>query len=251
MERNFEINEKGHNIRCKLYYNKLPEIKKVVIFCHGFAGHKDNSAAEKFAERILSKYKGIAVLVFNWPCHGDDVKKKLLLSDCDTYLDLVIAYVKKQYNTENIYAYATSFGGYVVLKYIAKYGNPFVKIALRCPAVSMYDVLLNTVIKPDEYEILQKGKNVPVGFDRKIEVNPQFLTDLQNADIQKNSFLDYADDILILHGTKDEVVPLETVQKFSEDQVIELIPVENADHRFQNQACMEFATKAVLSFFEF
>lgn len=251
MERNFEINEKGHNIRCKLYYNKLLEIKKVVIFCHGFAGHKDNSAAEKFAERVLSKYKGIAVIVFNWPCHGNDVKKKLLLSDCDTYLELVIAYAKKQYNTENIYAYATSFGGYVVLKYIAEYGNPFVKIALRCPAVSMYDVLLNTVIKPDEYEILQKGKNVPVGFDRKIEVNPQFLTDLQNADIQKNSFLDYADDILILHGTKDEVVPLETVQKFSEDQVIELIPVENADHRFQNQACMEFATKAVLSFFEF
>ena len=47
------------------------------------------------------------------------------------------------------------------------------------------------------------------------------------------------------------MVPLETVQEFSEDQVIELITVENADHRFQNQACMEAATKAVLNFFEF
>ena len=30
-----------------------------------------------------------------------------------------------------------------------------------------------------------------------------------------------------------------------------MITVENADHRFQNQACMELATKAVLNFFEF
>ena len=251
MERNFEINEKGHNIRCKIYYNKLPDIKKVVIFCHGFAGHKDNSAAAKFAERVLSKYKGIAVIVFNWPCHGDDVKKKLLLSDCGIYLELVIDYVKKQYQTDRIYAYATSFGGYVVLKYIAEHGNPFVKIALRCPAVAMYDVLANRVMNQEERELMQKGKNVSVGFDRKIEVNPQFLEDLQTADIRQHSYLEYADDILLIHGTKDEMVPLETVQEFSEDQVIELITVENADHRFQNQACMEAATKAVLNFFEF
>ena len=251
MERNFEINEKGHNIRCKIYYNKLPDIKKVVIFCHGFAGHKDNSAAAKFAERVLSKYKGIAIIVFNWPCHGNDVKKKLMLSDCETYLELVIDYVKKQYQTDKIYAYATSFGGYVVLKYIAAYGNPFVKIALRCPAVAMHDVLENKVMNQEERALIQKGKNVSVGFDRKIEVNPQFLSDLQNADIRKNSYLEYADDILLIHGTKDEMVPYEIVKEFSEDQVIEMITVENADHRFQNQACMELATKAVLNFFEF
>ena len=251
MERNFEINEKGHNIRCKIYYNKLPDIKKVVIFCHGFAGHKDNSAAAKFAERVLSKYKGIAIIVFNWPCHGNDVKKKLMLSDCETYLELVNDYVKKQYQTDKIYAYATSFGGYVVLKYIAAYGNPFVKIALRCPAVAMYDVLANKVMNQEERALIQKGKNVSVGFDRKIEVNPRFLSDLQNADIRKNSYLEYADDILLIHGTKDEMVPYEIVKEFSEDQVIEMITVENADHRFQNQACMELATKAVLNFFEF
>ena len=251
MERNFEINDPPHTIRCKIYYNKLPDIKKVVIFCHGFAGHKDNSAAAKFAERVLSKYKGIAIIVFNWPCHGNDVKKKLMLSDCETYLELVIDYVKKQYQMDKIYAYATSFGGYVVLKYIAAYGNPFVKIALRCPAVAMYDVLANKVMNQEERALIQKGKNVSVGFDRKIEVNPQFLSDLQNADIRKNSYLEYADDILLIHGTKDEMVPYEIVKEFSEDQVIEMITVENADHRFQNQACMELATKAVLNFFEF
>ena len=177
--------------------------------------------------------------------------RRSLLSDCGSYLELVIDYVKKKYQTDRIYAYATSFGGYVVLKYIAEHGNPFVKIALRCPAVAMYDVLANRVMNQEERELIQKGKNVSVGFDRKIEVNPQFLEDLQTADIRQHSYLEYADDILLIHGTKDEMVPLETVQEFSEDQVIELITVENADHRFQNQACMEAATKAVLNFFEF
>ena len=42
-----------------------------------------------------------------------------------------------------------------------------------------------------------------------------------------------ADDILILHGTKDEVVPFEDSQKFADEQLIEFIPIEKADHRFR------------------
>ena len=58
-------------------------------------------------------------------------------------------------------------------------------------------------------------------------------------------------DILILHGTKDEVVPFQAGRAFAENNLIEFIPVENADHRFQNPACMEAATKAILEFFRF
>lgn len=251
MEKYFEINKSNQNIRCKLYYSKQHPIEKVVLFGHGFAGHKDNGAAQKFADRVLSKYKGIAVLIFNLPCHGDDVKKKMVLQDCMTYIEIVIEYIHSELHTESIYSYATSFGGYLVLKYIAEHQNPFVKIVLRCPAVNMADVLTGTIMKNDELEMILKDKNVQVGFDRKIEVNPQFLTDLQESDIQKNDYLKFAENILILHGTKDEVVPLEAGKAFADNNLIEFIPVENADHRFQNPACMELATKKVLKFFEF
>lgn len=90
-----------------------------------------------------------------------------------------------------------------------------------------------------------------VGFDRKIEVNNQFLIDLEEGDIRKSDYIDFAEDILILHGTKDEVVPFDAGKQFADDNLIEFIPVENADHRFQNPACMEIATKAVLEFFGF
>ena len=251
MEKYFEINKSGQNIRCKLYCGKNAPIDAVVLFGHGFAGHKDNGAARKFADRVLTKYRGIAVLTYDLPCHGNDVKKKLVLQDCMTYMDLVLAYIRTEIGTDRIYSYATSFGGYLVLKYMAEYGDPFVKIALRCPAIDMYGVLTRTIMKNDQLQDLRRGKSVQAGFDRKIEVSRQFLDDLQASDLRQNGYLDWADDIIIIHGTKDEVVPFEDSAAFADDNVIELIPVENADHRFQNPACMEFATKKVLEFFAF
>ncbi len=251
MTKYFEINKNKQNIRCKLYFDKQYPIEKVVLFGHGFAGHKDNGAAQKFADRILTKYKGIAVLIFNLPCHGDDVKKKMVLQDCMTYIEIVIDYIRSELHTEKIYSYATSFGGYLVLKYISEYENPFVKIALRCPAVNMADVLTNTIMKNDEFEMILKGKDVQVGFDRKIEVNRQFLADLEDSDIQKKDYLDFAEDILILHGTKDEVVPFDAGKTFADNNLIEFIPVENADHRFQNPKCMDIAIQKIIDFYEF
>ena len=238
------------NIRCKVYYEGKAAAEKAVICGTGFAGHKDNTATEKFAEKLLSKEKNTIVIVFNWPSHGDDVRKKITLEDCDAYLREVIREAKERFGANQLYAYTTSFGGYLFLKYISDHGNPFRKIALRCPAVNMYDTLIHTIMKNDEFERIMKGKDVQVGFDRKILVTGAFLEELKNNDIRERDFLDYADDILILHGTKDEVVPYEGCREFAENNVIEFIPVEGADHRFQNPNHMGFANEKVIAFFK-
>ena len=251
MEKYFAITKNRLNVFCKLYCNEGAGLEKAVLFGHGFAGHKDNGAAKKFADRVMRKFKGISVITFDLPCHGDDVRKKLVLQDCMIYTDLVLDYIKTELHVDEIYSYATSFGGYLVLKYIAENDDPFRKIALRCPAVNMADVLTQSIMKNDELERLLRGKNVQVGFDRKVEVNRQFLSDLETSDIQKNDYTGLANDILILHGTKDEVVSFDAVQHFADNNLIEFIPVENADHRFQNPAYMELATQKVIEFFGF
>lgn len=249
MHRYFEINEGGHNIRCKLYCQDLKTIRRVVIFCHGFGGHKDNGAAEKFAERMITKHKGCAMVTFNWPAHGDDVKKKLSLRDCGTYLDLVISHVRQKFDTDELYAYATSFGAYLTLKYVAEHGNPFRKIALRCPAVNMYDVITSAIITPEDQGKLDKGRDIAVGFDRKVLIGLPFLEELKANDIQKLDYLDFAEDILILQGTEDEIVPFSAAHAFAENNLIEFVPVEGADHRFKNPKHMELAIKQILEFF--
>lgn len=249
MHRYFEINESGHNIRCKIYYQELRAVSRVVIFCHGFGGHKDNAAAQTFADRLLSKTKGTALVTFNWPSHGDDVKKKLSLSDCDAYLTLVLDHLRQKFQTEELYAYATSFGGYLTLKYISEHGNPFRKIALRCPAVNMHEVLTKTVMASNDLAKLEKGKEIPVGFDRKILIGNAFLEQLRDNDIQCRDFLDWAEDILILHGTADEIVPFAASCAFAENNLVEFIPVEEADHRFRDKSKMDAAIKHILEFF--
>lgn len=249
MEKYFSINEGGHSIKCKLYCGDVRGIAVPVIFCHGFSGHKDNKAAERFAQTAISKHKGVGVLTFDWPAHGDDVKKRLELSDCDAYLTLVIDYVRRQLAPKRLFAYATSFGGYLALKYLSEHGNPFEGLALRCPAVEMYKSMTRILASSSDEEKLRKGGDVQVGFDRKVSINSRFLEELRAADITAFSFFDYAEDMIILQGMRDEVVSPEAVRAFADDNLIELIEFEKADHRFQDPALMGQAIKRILEFF--
>ena len=249
MQRYYEVNGSGHNVRCKLYCNDIRDIRQVVVFIHGFGGHKDNGAAARFGEVLLSKHRKAALITFDLPCHGDDVKKKLNFVDCLEYIRMVVADARQRFGTEELYAYATSFGGWLTLNYLHRNGNPFRKLVLRCPAVPMYDVLTTTIMVSGDLTRLSRGKDIPVGFDRKVPVGQQFLADLRENDIRRYDYLDYAEDILILHGTADEVVPMDAAAAFCEEQLIEFIPIEGADHRFRHPRAMDQAIKAILTFF--
>ena len=249
-EKLLNINEEGCSIRCKLYMNDPRTLKQIVLFGHGFGGHKENRAAERFAEKYLSKQKNAAVFTFDWPCHGEDGRKRLTLEDCDLYIRLLLSYIEEQYHPEKVFVYATSFGGYLFLKYIREHGMTFSRMALRCPAVRMYDAVMNGIMTGEEHEKLRKGKPVLIGFDRKIKVDEEFLEQLREADITKWDFTDFADDVLLIHGTKDEVIPIDTVRQFSEDNIIELIEAGNADHRFSDPKIMDKAIHDIICFFE-
>lgn len=248
MEKYFDINEQKLSVRCKIYCKDLRNIKKVVVFGHGFGGHKDNKAAARFAEQTIAKYKDAAVLTFDLPCHGQDARNRLSLTDCDTYISIVLDYIRKQY-TDEIYCYATSFGGYLMLKYISEHGNPFKKVALRCPALCIHESLMNRIMVKEDHLQLAKGKDALVGFDRKVKLNQAFLDELRDNDVREREFIDYADDILLIHGTKDEIIPYEGTVEFAEANVIELVTVQNADHRFSNKPHLDQAHADILKFF--
>lgn len=250
MKKYFNIKDEGNFIRCKMYYNNLKEIETAVIFGHGFGGHKDNKAAERFAMRVLKKNQDVAVITFNWPGHGDDTHSKLSLEKCCNYLRTVISYTKETLKAKDIFGYATSFGGYLFLRYIAEFGNPFRNVALRCPAVKMYDIMKDTIISESEYLMIEKGKNALIGFDRKVEVGLHFLNELKESDIAKINYIEYADKILILHGTKDEIVPFEDVKAFANNNSIDFIAVEGADHRFTDPQKMDLAIAGIIKAFK-
>ena len=246
--RHFDVNEEGCSIRCTLYCQDPKTIRRVILFGHGFGGHKDNKAAAKLAERGISKYKGLALIAFDWPCHGEDGRKNLLLEDCDHYLTLMLNTCRSRFQAQEIYGNATSFGGYLFLKYIAEHGNPFQKVVFRCPAVDMLAALNDTILTPLEKEKLSHGKPVLAGFDRKVKISTDFLEALKKADITKYDYLDWAEDLLILHGTKDELIPPASTAEFADNNLIDYVPIENADHRFTDPKTMDEAIHRTLEF---
>lgn len=249
VEKYFDINDVGINIRSKLYCNNPRNIHRVVLSCHGFGGGKENHATKKIAESLLSQYDDLAVIAFDWPCHGKDVKQRLSLKDCDDYLATVIRYVKDRMHVDDIYMQATSFGGYLTLKYISEHENPFKKIALRCPAVNMRDILTKKVLTEEQLEQIAKGKVVEVGFERKIKITKQLLDEFEKSDIRQREYYDSADDIIIMQGTRDELVPFDEVKAFCENNVIDFYPIEGADHRYQDPAKLRECINHINEFF--
>ncbi|MBR3316903.1 MAG: alpha/beta fold hydrolase [Atopobiaceae bacterium] len=244
----FDVNEHGCSIRCKLYCTDPRAVRRVIVFCHGFGGHKDTKAAETFATRAVTKRKGTAVVTFDWPCHGADARKNLLVEDCDAYLTTLIEYVRARFKTDELYAYGTRFGGYLLLRYLMDHGNPFRKVALRCPAINMLATLLDAIATDQDKANLAAGKPVLVGFDRKVKIGPQFVAALQAVDLFEVPFFDYADDIIIIHGTADEIVPFEDSATFADNNVIEFVPIDGADHRFRDPKKMDAAVARIIEF---
>lgn len=250
MQKYFDINEEGFSIRCKLYYQKeFHHIDNIVIATYGFGGNKDNHAVQKFAERIITKYKDYGVICFDWPSHGNDARNKLHANECLTYLDIVNAYAKKEFQAKVLFNYSSSFGAYITLRYLYEKGNnPYKKIAFRCPAIKIYDAIWKDVTKEEEKQ-LDKGKEITKGYERKIKLSKEFFDDLKENDVSDKDFINYADDILMIHGTKDTQAPIEVTRQFSEDNVIDLIEIENADHPFSNPAYMDLAIQKIITFF--
>ena len=247
-EQSFIVSRNGYNVSCKLYYEDKKAIPAVVLFGHGFGGHKDNKAAERFAQRALDKLH-FATVTFNWPCHGDDVRKKLRLADCDGYLTAMIEDIQNRFKGPRLFAYATSFGGFLFLKYMADHGSPVERVALRSPAVDLYWIQTHRIMSPEKLERVEKGKEVSVGFDRKVDLDKVFLDEIRAVDLLHHDFTAYMDDVLILQGRRDEIVPFDMVQSFADDQLMELVPIDNADHRFQDPKAMDEAIKTILEFF--
>lgn len=228
----FDVTQPGVSIKCKLYCGEGHSFPDLVISCHGFGGDKENSATLKLAETLLPVRKDAAILSFDLPSHGKDIRPKLDLEDCLRYLQIILDYGRNVLGAKRLYSFATSFGGYLTLHHIHEHGNPFEKILLRCPAIYMYRLTAESLTDQEQAE-LKKKKETLHGRERKIRITAKFLDQLRENDITSWDFTHLAEKILILHGTKDSSVSHDIVEAFAEKNGIDFLSIVGGDHIFR------------------
>ena len=109
------------------------------------------------ADAIVSK--SIRVVTFDWPGHGKSPvdRKSLTIENCMLDLDVVIQEIRTA--NQPVYLFATSFGGFVGLNYLALHPSAFSKVVLRSPALNMPKTY-RTFLSDEDIKVLEKDGSV-------------------------------------------------------------------------------------------
>ena len=207
----------------------LKSIEHIVLYGSDFGKKADTASGEQLALFLNREKSNTAVIAFDWPCHGSDQSDSFRLADCSQYLLRLTEYIHTRFNPNAISVYAVGFAANQVLRYIREYKNPFHRIVLRSPILNMYDVLINRILSEENRKDLLKGREVNIGLNRPVSKTQ--IKALLSEDIALDSFAEYCDDICIIHGTEDEIVPVEHVKTFAAiNQIEDTLLIEAADH---------------------
>lgn len=231
MERYFQLKDNGLCVNCKLY-TASNSIKRVILFGHGFTGNKDNRTAQMLFDRVSRSDRETALMTLDFPAHGDDASDDLTVERCLQYIDTALDHIRTALKPAEIDGGGVSFGGYLMLRYIAEHGDPFQKLVLRSPAVNMYEVVTQYFMNENDINRCLAGETIHVGSSNIIAVKHAFISSLERSDILAFDYKPFASAIYLVHGVDDEIVDFECVKHFAEANHIQYAALENAGHHF-------------------
>lgn len=234
-----EITLDDHSIPCKEF---LPEgeVKLAVLGVHGFGGDKESSVLRALAAQL--EPMGGALFCFDFPCHGESSTPDNMLSVDICRRDLLAAAdeVRRRFPDAEKGIFATSFGGYITMQCLDLLKD--FRIVLRSPAVTMAESFLTII--PDQEAFFRNGSAL-CGFERKMLLSTAFYDDLRKHTVPLPGR-----PVLIIHGTKDDIVPFSAVSAMAEQsEFITLCPIEGADHRFKRRGQLEGILRAAVGWF--
>lgn len=197
-----------------------------VIALHGLEGHKDSDKWLAVASRLYAE--GYACLRFNFRGCGvgseksegefEDTSLTARIKDYKAALDFLERTGKV--DTRRLGVIGSSFGGMVAIAARDKRIKAMVTLATPCEIP--WSEGLEFLVEEDEYIKLPSGRRL----------KKCFFEDLRRYDILR--LVKEAPPILIIHGSSDELVPVEQAYKLYEAAPVpkRIEIVEGADHSF-------------------
>ncbi|MBR2738786.1 MAG: alpha/beta fold hydrolase [Lachnospiraceae bacterium] len=211
-------------------WNLREEHTSALLCLHGFAGSKDSSVIAALRDSL--DRKGIGVVTFDWPAHGesDAPDNFLTVENCLSDLDHMVGRIRRQTRVP-LSCFATSFGGYLATLYRNGHPNAFERLILRSPALKMSKVFRGLL--PDEdFAAMMRGEKIVMGYERKMSLGRDFYESLCGHDAFSPD-PPAPENILILQGDRDDVVdPADTIA-YAERTGAGIRVFPGADHLYQ------------------
>ena len=218
-------NSKNQKLVGILYENKTDEI---VIICHGFGGNKNRNFIH-ILDDYLSK-NGFSILIFDFTGNGEsegEFSEGNYTQEIDD-LGKAIDFVKKL-GYGKISLIGHSMGGAVSILRTSKDSriNHIVSIASPGDSSRFREKYINTYEK--RKQLNKKGYIILKKNNKKL--TKEFLEDVEKYDVI-NSVKKIKIPFLIMHGDKDETVPIQTAKRLygnaNKPKYLEII--NDADH---------------------
>lgn len=226
---------------------KLPAI----IILHGFGGNKmgPHFMFVKFS-RVLADI-GFASIRFDFAGSGEsdgefvDMTLSGELEDAEN----ILKYVKSLDFVDNdrIGVVGFSMGGAVASMLAGIHGKDIQALCLWSPAGNIAEIVINDFIGQGFTDFISNGNYEYDG----LLIGEKFVDDIKKTDVY-NIASEYEGNILLLHGSDDEVVSLNASLKYLDTygDKAKLTIIDGADHLFGKQSWKQELIEHTVEFFK-
>ena len=210
----------------------------VIVMAHGFTGDKSEWGRFDKTAEALNK-AGYNVLAFDFSGSGESDNDSLTVDKQVDDLNCAIRFVSDR-GFKNIGLFGLSLGGLISLKVYSPEKN-IKTMVLWAPVTAKKNNYAEQKFTAEEIkELKEKGYITKIREEgshrRVIIIDKQMIKDRESVN-QKELLANIKCPVLIIHGDKDESVPLEdsksAIKYLSSESKLEII--EGADHQFTKQ----------------
>ena len=248
MERYFSLSEGPLRIPCRIYEPDFGAPRFCILGVHGFGAGKDTQVLTALSEEM--GIFGAATVCFDFPAHGDNPLQSdaLTLDNCVETLLYTARWAHNRYPGMDFCVFASGFGAYVTLIALERLEELVgkVKLVLQTPNLRMSDtVLAMTGLTAEDFKA--RG-SITLNAARKFEVTYDFYKQLR----ENVALATYDGPMLLLHGERDEYLPMEDMLSFRRiNDHCKLVVIPGADHQFLAPGAWDMVVDLTRDWFEF
>lgn len=247
MEKIVSVTQGSIPVNCIITVPEGIPVRRVVLGVHGFSGSARDAIQENIAEEM--GLFGSATVRFDFPAHGESPMDVLSVEPCIDILYAAACCAKEQFpEVEDLCIFATGFGAYITLLALQDLkeldGN--LRLVIQTPSVMMHETLLSMLqMSAQTFRSMDK---ITIPTPRPLEVTYAFYKETAQATVLMNHNMP----MLILHGEKDDFIPMEHIHQFHDaNEKSKLVIIPGATHQFKEEGAWDMVLDLTRDWFEF